>query len=141
MRINGKPTSGHIRAAVVTTEDVRGQHPSGFPAVIPEGLPLLGKMNHEIRLMPGRELGNLTPYSIPERWVKDISVWIIKKVEPGIIKKKPVHGRVPMFAPGNQDKILMRQIVNLAARNEITIKHDKTILNQRMILNSGGCVG
>jgi len=32
----------------------------------------------------------------------------------------------------------MRPLVDLTARNEITIKDDKTIPNQRMILNSLG---
>jgi len=59
IRINCTPTSGHIRAAVVTTEDVMGQHPEVFPEAIPEGLPPLRKINHEIRLIPGKELRNL----------------------------------------------------------------------------------
>ena len=67
IRINCTPTSGHIRAAVITTEDVMGQHPEVFPEAIPEGLPPLRKINHEIRLIPGKELRNLPTYSIPER--------------------------------------------------------------------------
>jgi len=46
IRINCTPTSGHIRAAVVTTEDVIGQHPQVFPEAIPERLPPLRKINH-----------------------------------------------------------------------------------------------
>jgi len=67
IRINCTPTSGHIRAAVVTTEDIMGQHPEVFPEAILEGLPPLRKINHEIRLMAGMELRNLPTYSIPER--------------------------------------------------------------------------
>jgi len=52
IRINCTPTSGHIRAAVVTTENVISQHPEVFPEAIPEGLPPLGKITHEIRLIP-----------------------------------------------------------------------------------------
>ena len=37
IRINCTPTSRHIRAAVITTEDVIYQHPEVFPEVIPEG--------------------------------------------------------------------------------------------------------
>jgi len=51
IRIICKPTSGNIRAAVVTTEDVMGQHPEVFPEAIPEELPPLGEINHEIHLM------------------------------------------------------------------------------------------
>jgi len=65
--INCTPTSGHIRAAVITTEDVMEQHPEVFPEIIPEGLPPLRKINHEIRLVPGKDLGILPTYSIPER--------------------------------------------------------------------------
>ena len=59
IRINCTPTSGNIRAAVVTTEDVINQHPEVFPEAIPEGLPPLRKINHEIRLKPGTDLGML----------------------------------------------------------------------------------
>jgi len=52
IRMNFTPPSGHIRAAVVTTEDVMDQDPEVFPEAIPEGLPPLRKINHEIRLMP-----------------------------------------------------------------------------------------
>jgi len=74
IRINWKPTSGHNRAVVVTTEDVMGQHPAVFPEAIPEGVPPLRKIKHEIHLIPGKELGNLPTYSIPERWAKDMSL-------------------------------------------------------------------
>ena len=37
-----------------------------------------------------------------------------------------------------KDKIRMRLVVDLTARNQITIKDDETIPNQRMILNSLG---
>jgi len=129
---------GHIRAAVVTTEDVMDQHPEVFPEAIPEGLPPLRKITHEIRLIPGKELRNLPTYSIPERWAKDMSLWINEKVEQGIIKRKAVHGAAPIFAQEKKDKIRMRPLVDLSARNEITIKDDETIPNQRMILNSLG---
>ena len=72
--INCTPTSGNIRAAVVTTEDVMNQHPEVFPEVIPEGLPLLRKINHELRLKPGIDLGTLPTYALPERWTKDMSI-------------------------------------------------------------------
>jgi len=81
IRINCTPTSGHIRAAVVSTEDVISQHPEVFPEAILEGLPPLRKINHEIRLILGKELRNLPTYSIPERWAKDMSFWINEKVE------------------------------------------------------------
>jgi len=67
IRINCTATSRHNRAVVVTTDDVMGQHPEVFPQAIPEGLPPLRKINHEIRLIPGKELRNLPTYSIPER--------------------------------------------------------------------------
>ena len=66
IRINCTPTSGNIRAAVLTTEDVMDQHPEVFPEIIPEGLPPLRKINHEIRLKPGTDLGTLPAYSLPE---------------------------------------------------------------------------
>ena len=59
IRINFTPTSGNIRAAVRTTEDVMDQHSEVFPEVIPEGLPPLRKMNHEIRLKPEADRGTL----------------------------------------------------------------------------------
>jgi len=67
IRINCRPTSGQIRAAVVPTEDVMGQHPVVFPKVIPGGLPPLRKINHKVRLISGKALGTLPTYSIPER--------------------------------------------------------------------------
>jgi len=130
IRINCTPTSGHIRAAVVTTEDVMSQHPKVFPEAIPEGLPPLRKINHEIPLIPGKELRNLPTYSIPERWAKDMSLWIKEKVEQGIIERKAVHRAAPIFAQEKKDKIRMRPQVDLTARNEITIKDDETIPNQ-----------
>jgi len=138
IRINCTPTSGHIRAAVVTTEDVMSQHPEVFPETIPEGLPPLRKLNHEIRLIPGKELRNLPTYSIPERWAMDMSLWINEKVEQGIIERKAVHGAAPIFAQEKKHKMRIRPLVDLTARNEITIKDDETIPNQRMILNSLG---
>jgi len=98
IRINCPPTSGRIRAAVVTTEDVMSQHPEVFPEAIPEGLPPLRKINHEIRLIPGKELRNLPTYSIPERWAKDMSLWINETVDQRIIERKAVHGAAPIFA-------------------------------------------
>jgi len=137
IRINCTPTSGHIRAAVVTTEDVISQNPEVFPEAIPEGLPPLRKINHEIGLIQAKELRNLPTYSIPERWAKDKSLWFNEKVEPGIIEREAVHGAAPIFAQEKKDKIRMRPLVDLTASNEITIK-DETIPNQRMILNSLG---
>ena len=98
IRINCTPTSGHIRAAVVTTQGVMSQHPEVFPEAIPEGLPPLRKINHEIRLIPGKELRNLPTYSIPERWAKDMSLWINETVDQRIIERKAVHGAAPIFA-------------------------------------------
>jgi len=69
---------------------------------------------------------------------KDMSLWIKEKVEQGIIERKAVHGAAPIFAQEKKDKIRMRPLVDLTARNEITIKDDETILNPRMILNSLG---
>jgi len=138
IRINCTPTSGHIRAAVVPTEDVMGQHPEVFPEAIPEGLPPLRKINHEMRLIPAKELRNLPTYSSPETWAQDMSLWINKKVEQGIIEPKAVHGAAPILAQEKKDQIRMRPLVDLTARNEITIKDDETIPNQRMILNPLG---
>jgi len=114
------------------------QHPEVFPEAIPEGLPPLRKINHKIRLMPGKELRDLPTYSIAERWAKDMTLWINEKVEQGIIERKGVHGAAPIFAQEKKDKIRMRPLVDLTARDEITIKDDETIPNPRMILNSLG---
>jgi len=138
IRINCTPTSGHIGAAVVITEDVMGRHQELFSEPIPQGLPPLRKINHKIRQIPGKELTNLPTYSIPESWAKDMSLWSNEKVEQGMIERKAVPGAVPIFAQEKQDKIRMRPLVDLSARNELTIKDDKTIPNQRMILNSLG---
>ena len=73
IRMNCTPTSGHIRAADITTEDIIGQDVEVFHEVIPQGLPSLRKINHEIRLIPEKELRNLPTYSIPERWAKGMS--------------------------------------------------------------------
>ena len=62
----------------------------------------------------------------------------MKKVEQGIRERKPVHGAATIFAQEKKDKITMRPLVDLTARNEITIKDNETILNQRMILNLPG---
>ena len=69
-----------------------------------------------------------------------MSLWINEKVEQGIIERKAVHGAAPIFALEKKDKIRMRLLEDLTARNEITFKVDKTIPNQRMILNSLGRV-
>ena len=138
IRINCSPTSGNIRAAVVTTEDVMNQHPEVFLEVIPEELPPLRKINHEICLKPGTDLGTLPTCSIPERWAKDMSKWINEKIEQGIIERKMVHGAAPIFAQEKKDKVRMRPVVDLTARNEITIQDDETIPDQRIILNSLG---
>ena len=138
IRINCTPTSGNMRVAVLTTENVMDQHPEVFPEVIPAGLPPLRKINHEIRLKSGVDLGTLPTYSLPERWARDMSNWINEKIEQGIIERKIVHRAAPIFAEEKKDKIRMRPLVDLTARNEITIKDDETIPNQRMILNSLG---
>src|ERR1700744_5619640 len=67
-----------------------------------------------------------------------MSNWINEKIEQGIIERKMVHGAAPIFAQEKKDKIRMRPLVDLTARNEITIKDAETIPNQRMILNSLG---
>jgi len=142
IRINCTPTSGHIRAAVITTEEVMDHHPEVFPEVIPEGLPPLRKINHKIRLIPlaGRKLRTLPTCSIPlaERWAKNIRSWINEKIEQGIIERKRVHRAAPIFAQEKKDKIRITLLVDHTARNEITIKDDETIPNQRMMLNSLG---
>jgi len=74
IRINCTPTGRHIRAEVITTEDVIDQHPEMFAEVIPGGLPPLGKITHEIRLIPPMELGTLRTYGIPDEWVKDLNL-------------------------------------------------------------------
>ena len=65
-----------------------------------------------------------------------MSKWINEKIEEGMIERKMVHGATPIFAQEKKDKVRMRPLVDLTARNEITIKDDETIPNQRMILNS-----
>ena len=115
-----------------------GQHADVFPEAILQGLPPLRRINQEISLIPGKELRNLPTYSIPGRWAKDMSLWINEKVEQGIIEQKAVHGAAPIFAQEKKDKIRMRPLVDLTARNEIMIKGDETIPNQRMILKSLG---
>ena len=135
IRINCIPTSGNIRAVVVTTEGVMNQHSEVFPEVIPERLLLLRKINYKIGLRPGSDLGTLQTYSIRERWAKDMSKWINEMIEQGIIERKMVHGAAPIFAQEKKDKVRMRPLVDLTARNDITIKDDETIPNQRMILN------
>jgi len=138
IRMNCTPTSGYITAAVVTTEDIMDQHPEMFPKAIPEGLPPLRRINHEICLIPGNELTNLPTYSIPERSVKDLSLWINEKVEHWIIERKAVHRAASSFAQEKKDKIRIRPLVDLTARNEITITDDGTIPNQGIFLNSLG---
>ena len=105
IRINYIPTRRNIRAAVLTIEDVMDQHPEVFPEVIRERLPPLRKINHEIRLKPGAELGTLPTYSIPEHWANDMSNWINEKIEQGIIGRKMVHGVAPIFFQEKKDKI------------------------------------
>jgi len=67
-----------------------------------------------------------------------MSSWINEKVKKGIIERKAVHGAAPIFALEKKDKIRMRPLVDLTARNEITIKAHETIPNQTMILHSLG---
>ena len=73
IRINCTPTSGNIRAGVITTENVMDQDFKVFPKVISEGLPPLRKINHEICLKPGKDLGTLLTCTISKCWEKDIS--------------------------------------------------------------------
>ena len=67
-----------------------------------------------------------------------MSLLINEKAEQGIIERKAVDGAAPIFAQEKKDKIRMRPLVDLTARNEITIQDDQMIPNQRMILNSLG---
>jgi len=67
-----------------------------------------------------------------------MGLWIKEKIEQQIIERKGVDGSAPIFAQEKKDKIRMRPLVDLTARNGITIKDDETIPNQRMILNSQG---
>jgi len=60
--------------------------------------------------MPDKDLGTLPTYSIPERWAKDMSIWINEKIDQGIIERKAVHGAAPMFAQEKKDKVRMRTI-------------------------------
>jgi len=138
IRINCTPTSGNIRVGVVTTKYVIDQHPEVFLEVILEGLPPLSKINHQIQLIPGKNLGTLPTYSIPPRWGKDMSLWINKRIEKGIIEWKAVHGGASIFAQQKKDTIRMKLLVDFTGRHMITIREDKTIANQRMILNSRG---
>jgi len=62
----------------------------------------------------------------------------MRKSNKGIIERKLVHGTASIFVQEKKDTIRMRTLVDLTARNEITIKDDETIPNQRMILNSLG---
>ena len=102
------------------------QHPEVYPEVIPDGLSPLRKINHEIRLKPEADLGTLLTYSIPEHWAKDMSSWINEKIEQEIIERKMVYGAASIFTQEKKDKIRMRLLVDLTARNEITIKDDET---------------
>ena len=56
-----------------------------------------------------------------------MSKWINEKIEQGIIERKMVNGAAPIFAQEEKDKVRMRPLVDLTARNEITIKDDETI--------------
>jgi len=138
LRINRRPIIAHIRAGFVTTEHVMGHHLEVFPEAIPERLPPPRKRNHEMRIIPGKELRNLPTYTIPQTWAKDMTLWINENMEEGIVKRKAVYGAAPILAQEKKDKIRMTSVVDLTARNEITIKDDEMIPNQRMILNSLG---
>ena len=117
------------------------QHPAVFPEVIVEGLPPLRKINYEIRLKPGADLGTLPTYSIPEGWARDMSNWRNEKIEQGIRERKIVYGEAPIFVQEKKAKIRMRPLVDLIARNVMTFKDDETMPNQRMIDNSLGRAG
>ena len=56
-----------------------------------------------------------------------MSLSINEKIEQGIMERKPVHGAGPRFALEKKDKILMRLLVDLTARNETNIKDEETI--------------
>ena len=98
IRVNSTPTRENIRAGVITTEEVIDQHGEVFLEVIPERLVCRRKINHEICLIPGKNLETLPTYAIPERWAKGMGLWIIEKIEQGLIKWKPVQGAAPIFA-------------------------------------------
>jgi len=52
--------------------------------------------------------------------------WCInEKLEQGITEGKPVHGAASIFAHAKQNKIRMSPLVDVTARNEITIKGDE----------------
>jgi len=64
-----------------------------------------------------------------------MTLGIKEKTKQGIIKPKAFHGAACILAQQKKDKIRMGPLVDLTARNEITIKDDETIPNQKMILN------
>ena len=140
IRINCTPTCGNIRPVIITTEDVMDQHPEVFPEAIQEGHPPLRKIHLEICLKLGTDLGTLRTYTIPERGARDISRWINEKIEQGISDRKMVHGAAPIFAEEKKEEVRMGPLVDLTARNEITIKDDESIPNHGIILNSLGRV-
>jgi hypothetical protein len=135
VRVNCTPTSGLVRAAVVSTEQIMEQHADVFPDTMPEGLPPLRKINHRIRLKEGVEPKQLPTYSVPERHTAALSEWIREKERQGIIKRQAVPNAAPMFVQYKKDGKRARPLVDLTARNAITQKDDEPIPNQAAILN------
>jgi len=54
-----------------------------------------------------------------------MSLWINEKVEQEIFERQAVHGAAPIFPQEKEDKIRIRPLVHLTARNEITMKDDE----------------
>ena len=52
------------------------------------------------------------------------SRWINEKLEQEIIERIMVHGAASIFAQEKKDKVRMRPLGDLAARNGITIKYE-----------------
>jgi len=69
-----------------------------------------------------------------------MSLWINEKIEQGMIERKGVHGAAPILAQEKKEKLRMRQLVDLAARKDLTIMDDKRSRRQSMSLNSLGGV-
>jgi len=61
-----------------------------------------------------------------------------ENVEQGILEWKTVHRAAPVFAQEKKDQIRIGPLVDLTARNEITIKANETTPNPRIILKSLG---
>jgi len=121
--------------AVVSIAEIMDHHADLFPEPIPEGLPLLRKMNHMIRLKPALEVRTLQTYSVPERHTAALSEWMREKERQGVIRRQAVHGELPMFVQYKKDGKRARPLVDLTERNKITSKDDEPIRNETTILN------